>query len=196
MLLQSLIIVIAIGLIYWILRIKKNKLFRRHSRPQKVITNIEGNEVRTFLGLQTPLTCLKDDGFRFGKSFRVKTAPTLPHNEDCQCKILSIAYASTDIFETEPPTRKGYESFVGELSYQEAQVLKRILIGLHTRPLPLEFEVFCQQLGLDQLSEEVRSKARPLVQQNFDQYHQNISTEPLPFNEKSVHSPPSRREST
>ena len=66
MLLKIAIIVVAAGFIYWILRMKKNKIFYRYQPVQPVSISIEGLELQIWLDFDTPLECLQLDGSYIG----------------------------------------------------------------------------------------------------------------------------------
>lgn len=164
-----LLVVVAAGLLYWLNKIRKKNVFKRHKPIERSPTKIDGFEVQAVLSADTPLECLRHDGLRYGASFRLKTAPPLPHNELCQCKVVNLSYSSSEVFEGALRKNSMRESTLGVLSFAEASVLKDMLKGLHTQ-IPTDFKEYCQQFDLEPFSEERQAKIVALVRKKFDQF--------------------------
>ncbi|MBF0287977.1 MAG: hypothetical protein HQM14_09175 [SAR324 cluster bacterium] len=164
---KVLLVVVAIALIYWISNIRKKNVFKRHRLPERTLTAINGFEVQTFLSVETPLECLQYDGLRFGESFRLKMPPPLPHQDNCQCKVVDLSYTSTEVFDGALRENSFRDTAIGVLNYKEASILKEMLKNLHAE-IPENFETYCEQLELDVLSKEKQEKIKELIQQKMD----------------------------
>jgi len=169
--LRVFLIIISISLIYWLTLLKKKKVFKRKSVPKSVVTKIEGYECQAVLGLETPLECLRDDGVRFGNKFQKKNVPELPHSEQCKCESVPLFYTSSDIFQGGAGLSKtSRKTCVGSLDAPDAQLLRQMLLGLYTYPLPVNFEAFCHQFE-DGFSESVREELLALLEKGYQQGH-------------------------
>ena len=157
-----------VGLLYWMYRAKKQNLFKRHELPKRHETKIDGSEVRAFLDMTTSLDCLKEDGTRFGPSFRLTSPPPLPHPGNCQCKIVPISYTSTEVFQGEGGTHGTHESALGLLKDEDAQLFKKMLLGFYVQPLPATFEVFCQPFEIEKFTDDIRARALALMKKKFE----------------------------
>ena len=165
-----LLVVVVAGLVYWLNRLRKRQIFKRHASVERPLTRIGGFEIQTMLDSTTPLECLQHDGLRYGESFRLKTAPPLPHNAQCTCKAIPLSYSSAEIFEGALRKNSMRQSAMGVLTAQEAMLLKEMLKGVSTQA-PNDFETYSQQFDLGFLSEGKRAKMAELVQKKFDQIH-------------------------
>ena len=168
MMVKVLLVIVGVGLIFWLNRIRKKDVFKRHHRIERSETSVSGFEIQTPLSAETPLECLRHDGLRFGESFRLKTAPPLPHNEHCQCKIVNLSYTSTEVFEGALRHHSIRETTMGTLDHKEASLLREMLKNLHPQ-LPNDFEEYRQRFDLDTLSREKQQQMIELVREKFDQ---------------------------
>lgn len=185
--LRALILVVAVSLIYWLFKMKKQGIFRSR-RPQNdlPVTSIEGHELRTFLDIDTPLECLRDDGVRYGQSFRLKNMPPIPHNQQCRCQTVPLSYTSSEVFQGALRDKSPRQTTLGELEAHDAQLLKSMLMGLHIHPLPIDFDTFCQQFDLSKVSEDYQSQILELVKKGFEKHQQSSTAllKTLPSDEK------------
>ena len=123
--LHPLLIVVALALGYWFIHIKKKGTFRRHKAPRRVITQVEGFEVRAYLSAATPAACLCDDGIRFGRSFRLKEGPSLPHSDECLCEVAPISLRSNDVFDGALCNTSSRKTAIGTLPLKESDTFKK-----------------------------------------------------------------------
>ena len=144
---------IAFALLYWLQKIKKQGVFRRHKKVEPIITNITGYEIRATLKLSTPLICLRYDGVRFGKSFRIKQTASLPHCQQCSCKKIPLQYSSDEVFHGVLRKDTQYQTFIGLLKYKQAQSLKKILFAIKSNDLK-DIRSFLTHFDWSDFSEE------------------------------------------
>ncbi len=180
---KVLLVIVGVGLIFWLNRIRKRGVFKRHKLIERSITAISGFEIQTMLSLDTPLECLRHDGLRFGESFRLKVSPPLPHNEHCQCKVVNLSYTSSEIFEGALRNNSLRETSIGTLEHQEAYILREMLTNLHAQK-PTDFEEYCRQFDLGELSREMQVKISKLIREKFDQLQAVADSDPSSSAEK------------
>lgn len=119
--------VVAVFLV--ILRLKKRNKGKKSS-PAVYARRIEGAQVYTALHAAVPDNCLFDHGLQFGKGFRRKEGPELPHDGDCQCVISRFSYTSTEVFNGALRNHETIESAIAILDNREnlqlIEALKRV----------------------------------------------------------------------
>ncbi len=149
---KILLIVVAFALLYWLRRMKKQGIFRRHRPIEPVVTKIAGYEIRTPLELSTPVICLRHDGLRFGESFRVKHTAALPHCKQCRCEKVPLQYSSDEVFHGSLRKDSQHQTFMGLLKYKQAQSLKKILFAVKSNNLK-DIRVFLNDFDWGNFSE-------------------------------------------
>ena len=157
----------SVTLLYWLWN-KKNQLFAsRNNKVDPFITTIEAVELQTFLAWDTPLSCLESDGVRYGKQFKLKNPPELPHESGCRCEATKLFYTSDDVFQGTSPilTRK---SELGDISSKDALLLKSILLKIINYSEADNFLDFMAQFETNSFSTDIRLEAIKLVEQAFE----------------------------
>ena len=165
--LKLFIAAISVGLIYWVWRQKKQIFANRNNNTDPFITTIEAIEVQTFLDWNTPQFCLECDGIRYGKQFKQKTAPDLPHEPGCRCEATKLFYTSEDVFQGTSPVLT-HKSALGDLSTKDAFLLKQILLKIRTSSEKGNFSDLLEQFEINNFSENVRSGAISMAEHAFE----------------------------
>ena len=166
--LKLFIAVVAVVLIYW-LWTKKNQIFpKRNDESDPFITTIEAIELKTFLDFDTPVSCLESDGTRYGRQFKQKTPPDLPHENGCRCEITKLFYTSEEVFQGTSPVAK-HKSALGDLCSKDALLLKNILLEIKKESYFGSFEELMEKFKGNDFSEEIRNKAISLVEKAYQQ---------------------------
>ena len=165
--LKLFIAAISVTLLYWIW-LKKNQIFsKRDNKVDPFITTIEAIELQTFLDWDTPLTCLESDGVRYGKQFKQKNPPKLPHEQSCRCVATKLFYTSDDVFQGTSPIST-HKSALGDISSKDALLLKDILYKIITDSEGKSFEDFMTEVDFNKFPVEIRNQAISLSEQAFD----------------------------
>lgn len=164
--LKLFIAAVAVALLYWVWT-KKNQIFpKRNNESDPFITTIEAIELQTFLDWDTPVSCLESDGIRYGKQFKQKTPPELPHEHGCRCEATKLFYTSDDVFQGTSPISK-HKSALGDLSTKDALLLKNILLEIKTNSIDDSFTDFIKKFEVNDFSDEIRSQAISLAEHAF-----------------------------
>ena len=103
--LKLFIAVVAVALIYWVWTKKNQILPKRNDESEPFITTIEAIELKTYLDWDTPVSCLESDGTRYGRQFKQKKPPDLPHEQGCRCETSKLFYTSEDVFQGTSPVK-------------------------------------------------------------------------------------------
>jgi hypothetical protein len=104
---------------------------------------------------------------RYGKQFKQKKAPDLPHEAGCRCEATKLFYTSDDVFQGTSPVLT-HKSALGDLSTKDALLLKNILLKIRTSTGKGGFSDFLEQFEINKFSENIRSRAISLVEHAFD----------------------------
>ena len=164
--LKLFIAVIALALIYWVWTKKNQILPKRNDESEPFITTIEAIEMKTYLDWDTPVACLKSDGTRYGKQFKQKKPPDLPHEQGCRCETTKLFYTSEDVFQGNSPVTKN-KSALGDLCSKDALLLKNILLEIKKKSSNGSFEDLMDKFEINDFSEEIRKKAVSLAEQAY-----------------------------
>tara|TARA_Y100000588_G_scaffold252671_1_gene267214 strand:+ start:86 stop:601 length:516 start_codon:yes stop_codon:yes gene_type:complete len=170
--LKLFIAAVAVALIYWVWTKKNQILPKRNDESDPFITTIEAIELKTYLDWDTPLSCLECDGKRYGRQFKLKTPPDLPHEQGCRCETTKLFYTSEDVFQGTSPVTK-HKSALGDLSSKDALLLKEILLKIKKEPAKGSFDDFMDNFEVNYFSEEIRNKAISLAEQAYQHSQTN-----------------------
>jgi hypothetical protein len=156
----------SVALLYWLWS-KKNRIFAsRNSKVDPFITTIEAIELQTFLAWDTPRSCLESDGIRYGKQFKLKFPPELPHEQGCRCEATKLFYTSDDVFQGTSPILK-HKSALGNISAKDALLLKNILLKIIIDAEADSFTDFMSQFESSNFSANIRSQAIIILEKAF-----------------------------
>ena len=164
--LKLFIAVVAVALIYWVWTKKNQILPKRNNESEPFITTIEAIELKTYLDWDTPVSCLESDGTRFGRQFKQKSPPDLPHEQGCRCETAKLFYTSEDVFQGNSPVTK-HKSALGDICSKDALLLKNILLEIKKEPANRSFEELIDKFEINDFSEEIRSKAISLAKKAY-----------------------------
>ena len=166
--LKLFIAVVAVALIYWVWTKKNQILPKRNDESEPFITTIEAIELKTYLDWDTPVSCLESDGTRYGRQFKQKTPPDLPHEQGCRCETTKLFYTSEDVFQGTSPVTK-HKSALGDLCSKDALLLKNILLEIKKDSENCSFEDLMEKFEENDFSEDIRNKAILLLEQAHQQ---------------------------
>ena len=164
--LKLFIAIVAVALIYWVWTKKNQILPKKNDESEPFITTIEAIELKTFLDWDTPVACLESDGTRYGRQFKQKTPPDLPHEQGCKCEATKLFYSSEDVFQGTSPVTK-HKSALGDLCSKDALLLKNILREIKKETTKVSFEDLMNKYEVNDFSEEIRNKAFSLAKQAY-----------------------------
>ena len=166
--LKLFIAIVAVALIYWVWTKKNQILPKKNDESDPFITTIEAIELKTSLDWDTPVSCLESDGTRYGRQFKQKTPPDLPHEKGCRCETTKLFYTSEDVFQGTSPVTK-HNSAVGDLCSKDALLLKNILLEIKKESTNGSFEGLMDKFEANDFSEEIRNEAIALAEQAYQQ---------------------------
>jgi hypothetical protein len=89
---------LALAVVGVLLFLALRRAARRRKRKDVPIPRVEGFLVSTPLHPRMLRACVFDRGLLYGRGFRRKEGPALPHGPDCQCRATPIALPGTEVF--------------------------------------------------------------------------------------------------
>ena len=119
------ILIVIVGLIYWLLRLRRRGFFKRLPKENKMTNKIFGQEIQIFLDYNTPIEHIAFDGVRFGQQFRYKSFEEIGMPEKCDFRIKPIQYSSDTLFQEKHPIETHDNNVFGIISLEEAKLLKK-----------------------------------------------------------------------
>ena len=122
------ILIVIVGLIYWLLRLRRRGFFKRLPKESKVINKISGQEIQVFLDYNTPIEHISFDGVRFGQQFRYKSLDEIGLPEKCDFRIKPIQYSSDTLFHENLSKETHDHNVFGIIYLEEAKLLKKGLL--------------------------------------------------------------------
>ena len=168
------ILIVIVGLIYWLLRLRRRGFFRRLPKESKVINKISGQEIQVFLDYNTPIEHISFDGVRFGQQFRYKSLDEIGLPEKCNFIIKPIQYSSDTLFHEEPSNETHDHNVFGIISLEEAKLLKKGLLMARMQDNKLESSEIISHLFADTAHSKFAEKMRHLINQAIQSSESNI----------------------
>jgi hypothetical protein len=148
-----------------VLRLKKRG--RRKLRTPVYSRRIEGFQVVAALEPEMPSACLFDHGVQFGRGFRRKEGPALPHDERCKCSTLPFSFTSNEVFNGALRTFAEIRNEVQGLDQPSANRLVDQLRRTESGPLPPTLEAYLARMDLDEFHERAQALVRVFLTQRY-----------------------------
>ena len=159
------ILIVIVGLIYWLLRLRRRGFFKRLPKESKVINKISGHEIQVFLDYSTPIDHIAFDGVRFGQQFRYKSLDEIGLPEKCNFIIKPIQYSSDTLFHEETSNETHDHNVFGIISLEEAKLLKKGLLMARMQNNKLGSSEIISHLFADSAHSKFAEKMRHLINQ-------------------------------
>jgi hypothetical protein len=118
----------------------KRKL--RGRTPPKLGPRVTGSQINAYLHPRMSAACLFDHGVQFGKGFRRKEGPELPHDEACRCESVPFSFTSSEVFNGALRGVTHVKSTIEGLPQEQAQRLVEGLKAAESNPLPADEEAY------------------------------------------------------
>ena len=167
------ILIVIVGLIYWLLRLRRRGFFKRPPKESKVINKISGQEVQVFLDYNTPIEHLAFDGVRFGQQFRYKSFEEIGMPEKCDFRIKPIHYSNETLFHEKLSNETHDHNVFGIISTEEAKLLKKGLLMVKMPGNLLKSSEIISHLFADTAFSKFAEKMEPLINQAIQYSEQN-----------------------
>ena len=163
------LILAVVAVFLLILRLKARSKQNRRREPVVYARRIDGAQVNAFLHPQISENCLLDHGLQFGKGFRRKEGPALPHNAGCRCRIHPFSYTSTEVFNGALRSHAPLESSIEGLRERDGQRLVDALKQSIGQPLAAQADTYVAgaMASLDNLDAPVRAAVEAFLRERY-----------------------------
>lgn len=138
-----------IAVLAFILIVRMKSRGRKPRAPSLYRPKIGGFQVNTFIHPRISGACLHDNGVQFGRGFRRKEGPALPHNGECRCEIAAFSYTSSEVFNGALRNISSIRSTIAGLELTSARQLIEELKRLEHETLPGALEEYMKQVKLE-----------------------------------------------
>ena len=123
---------------------------RRKSKPRRPPATgprIHGIQVNAFVLPRMGDGCLYDNGVQYGKGFRRKEGPVLPHDAECRCEAVPFSFTSSEVFNGALRNVGNIQSTIPDFSGAAAAMLIDRLKAVEAHPLPEDESAYLAAIG-------------------------------------------------
>jgi hypothetical protein len=133
---QIWIVVVALVALLLITRIRSRRRSAQTRRRPGAGPRIQGTQVSAFVHPRMGQACLFDSGMQFGKGFRRKEGPQLPHDARCRCEVVPFSFTSSEVFNGALRNVAAPRSSIEGLEPADTGQLIERLKAVEAQPLP------------------------------------------------------------
>lgn len=157
------IIVAGLLVLFFVARTRSRRREERRRRKPSAGPRIQGYQVTAYVHPRMSAACLADHGVQYGKGFRRKEGPALPHDEACQCEPIPFAFTSREVFNGALRKVGRIKSSIEGLSPDDCQRLIERLRETEQGPPPAEPEAYIAAVGPERFAEELQPPLRAFL---------------------------------
>ena len=151
-----------------VLRISKRGRGRRTLPKTGVYSRrIEGFQVTAFLRPEISGACLFDHGVQFGRGFRRKESPPLPHDKHCRCVTTPFSFTSNEVFNGALRQFSSVSTTILNLEAETAKQLIESLRAVNQALLPETPEAYLALVGLENFPAGSRAGIEEFLQARY-----------------------------
>lgn len=162
---QIWVIVVVLVIFLLVLRLRG----KRKGLPEAKIyaRRIEGTQIVATLHPRVSAACLADHGLQFGKGFRRKEGPALPHDGECRCEERYFSITSTEVFHG--ALRRGIapRTSIASLPEPDRYTLLETLLGWEGAASAESADQALARTDLTRFSESARQPVEMFLRERF-----------------------------
>ena len=159
-------LVLLVGVAFLVILRLKGRGKRRRTTPV-YSRRIDGFQVVAQLAPEMAGGCLFDHGIQFGKGFRRKEGPALPHDDRCGCKAMPFSFTSNEVFNGVLRDAMPLPSSIRDLPPEEAKRLAESLLRIVSEPLPDDAGSYAASAGLELFPEKYQSGVDSFLRERY-----------------------------
>lgn len=147
------------------------RLKGRNQRKLKVPVysrRIEGFQVVAHLEPEMPSGCLFDHGVQFGKGFRRKEGPELPHAGNCRCAAVPFSFTSNEVFNGALRNFAGVNTDNPDLPADIAGQMAELMKRAETPQAPDALDAYLAAVDLGQLGAATDAAVRSFLTARYE----------------------------
>jgi len=132
------------------------------------IPRVEGFQVMSPLHPRMTRGCVFDLGLQYGRGFRRKEGPALPHGPDCQCRTSPFAFSGSEVFSGSLRKIAEVRCAVPDFPQEACRPLFDALKRVNAEPVPDTLTGYLEQVGaIEGLALEHRAPVRHFLEERF-----------------------------
>lgn len=136
---------------------------RRRAQPKRSPAagpRIQGFQVQAYVHPHMSTACLYDNGVQFGRGFRRKEGPALPHDGACRCEAEPFSFTSSQVFNGALRHVGEVKSTVQGLASDDAVRLIERLKAVEAGPLPDDAQAYAAAVDVEAFPPPVHEALR------------------------------------
>ena len=164
---QIWIIVAALVALLLITRIRSRRRAAQRRRPPSPGPRIQGYQVSAFVHPRMGQACLFDSGVQFGKGFRRKEGPQLPHDAECRCEVVPFSFTSNEVFNGALRSVAPPKCSIAGLEPEDTGRLIERLKAVEAQPLPADAAAYSAAVALESFSANLRPALEAFLEERY-----------------------------
>ncbi|MBI4081183.1 MAG: hypothetical protein HY423_01095 [Candidatus Lambdaproteobacteria bacterium] len=165
---NSVAAVIAAAMIIFVVWRIRNRAKRKVPRAPLYQPQVDGDQVTVFLHPRMSSACLFDHGLQYGRGFRRKEGPVLPHDANCRCRTIHFSFSSSDVFNGALRRVGSIESTVPGLDAEGGRKLIEALKRAESKGVPGSLEEYLGAVGPEAIAPALREELHAFLAQRYD----------------------------
>ena len=149
-----------------VLRLKGRK--KRKLKVPVYSRRIEGLQVVAQLEPDMSSGCLFDHGIQFGKGFRRKEGPKLPHPGNCRCKTVPFSFNSNEVFNGALRSFAAIGTNHAELPAKIADQLAESMKAAESPKVPKTLEGYLEAVNLEKVEASAGAEVQKFLTARFE----------------------------
>lgn len=141
-------IVVAVLVLFFVFSRTRRRQGRARNQEMIAAPRVHGFQVNAYLHPRMSGACLFDNGIQYGRGFRRKEGPALPHDAECGCEAVAFSYTSTEVFKGVLRDGGKVRSTIPDFPSEEAGHLIERLKVVEAGPPPAALEEYIAQIDL------------------------------------------------
>ena len=160
------VVVVLVGLLIFT-RLRNRRSGRNKAEPT-LGPKISGFQVNAYLHPRMSAACLFDHGVQYGKGFRRKEGPAIPHGESCKCEVIPFMYSSNEVFNG--ALRKIGE-IKGDFPHLPPEDKERLIVRMkeiESRSVDGDKAAYLEAIGLESIRKDTRPDWERFLSERHD----------------------------
>ena len=146
-------------------RMRSRRAIVPERRQPSAGPRIQGAQIVAYLHPRMSAACLFDHGLQYGKGFRRKEGPQLPHSPECRCASVPFAFSSSEVFNGALRNVGEVKSSVPGLKPPDAARLIERLRNVEAQALPAAAADYAAAIGVDAFPPDVQPALRAFAEE-------------------------------
>lgn len=160
------VVVVLVGLVIFT-RLRN----RRSTRPKVNLApgpKISGSQVIANLHPRMSTACLFDHGVQFGRGFRRKEGPEIPHGESCKCEVIAFSFSSNEVFNGALRKFGEIRGEAPELPVEDMERLIARMKEIESTPVDGDRATYLESMGLESIPNNTRPEWERFLSERHD----------------------------